>query len=450
MKPVCRKESAAEWLSESLRVRAPGDPPLLSVLLGCLVCLLLVGCRSTAGERDGGLFASATAPIIDAAQNVWNGGGTDIKRDSLTLGTRFSAEGRDKVRQANQIFESGDYVAAGKRYKKITEDYKETSAGEEAQYRLAECWFARKRYPEAQDALDQLFVDYPSTRYVQPATQRLYEIAQNWLDLADPAHRSKIRTVSAVEVEYEHPEDAPAPPRAPSLRYRILPNFVDRSRPVFDTQGRALKALKGIWLNDPTGPLADDALMATASYYLRREDYIEADRYFDILREEYPDSPHLKSAYLLGAHVRLMSYQGPSYDGTSLQGADTLTAQSLSMFPDSGERQQLREDLRKIHLLKAQRIWNRIQYYEQKESDRAIALTCVQLMSEFPNTQYAEMARDRLRTLDPAELRVLPGLEEILSAVDEPPQQTPRSNDRRPRGKTVSASREDTREPAGI
>ena len=27
---------------------------------------------------------------------------------------------------------------------------------------------------------------------------------------------------------------------------------------LFDTDGRALEALKSIWLNDPTGPLADD------------------------------------------------------------------------------------------------------------------------------------------------------------------------------------------------
>jgi outer membrane protein assembly factor BamD (BamD/ComL family) len=297
------------------------------------------------------------------------------------------------------------------------------------------------RFPKAQDAYDQLFVDYPSTRYVQPATKRLYQIAQNWLDLADPAHRSNIRTVSAIEVEFEDPQEVPPPPTTLSLRSRILPNFSDKTRPMFDTQGRALKALKGIWLNDPTGPLADDALMATASYYLRREDYVESDRYFKILRDEYPDSPHLKDAFLLGAHVRLMSYQGPAYDGTSLAGAEQLTEQSLNIYPNSKERPQLREDLQKLHLLNAQRAWHRVEYYSgKKDHDRSVGLSCVRLINEFPNTKFADMARDRLATLDHDELQMLPGFDRMLESLSE---KRPRNEAPRPKVKSVSATADD-------
>ena len=442
MKPVCRKESAAEGWINLLRFRAPASSSTIRFCLTCLCAALLSGCQSTAGE-NGGFFTSATDRLSNAARNVWNGSGDDSSGSSLARSEKYSAEGREAIQQARALYDAGEYAAAAKRFKKIAEKYKETSVGEEAQYRMAESWFALGRYPTAQDGFDQLFIDYPATRYVAPATKRLYEIAQSWLDLSDPAHRSKIRTVSAVEVQYEPPEDAPPPPSAWSLRYRVVPNFVDRSRPVFDTQGRALKALKGIWLNDPTGPLADDALMATATYYLRKEDYVEADRYFDILREDYPDSPHVKDAYLVGAHVRLMSYQGPSYDGATLEGAGNLTSQSLSLFPDTQERSQLRDDLQKIHLLKAQRVWRRVQYYEQKkDSDRAIGITCVQLINEFPNTKFADMARDRLRTLDPSELQVLPGFEQILEQLGEPaPEQPPEV--RSPRVKTVSATEED-------
>lgn len=406
----------------------------------CVCALALAGCRSTGEINTGGWLSTATAPAVSAARNLWNGTGDDSSLDALAQGNKFSAEGGRQVADAKRLIDSGEYAAAAKQLKKIASDYKGTSAGEEAQFRLAECWYALERYPKAQDGYDQLFADYPSTRFVQPATKRMYAIAQKWLDLADPAHRSKIRMVSAVEVEYESPDDVPPPPTAPTLKYRVLPNFADRTRPVFDTQGRALKALKSIWLNDPTGPLADDALMATASYYLRQHDYVEADRYFNILRDEYPDSPHIKDAYLLGSHVKLMSYQGPSYDGTALEGADQLTAQSLQLFPDSEERQQLRRDLRKIHLLKAQRIWRRVQYYESKQSDRAIALTCVQLMNEFPETKFAQMARERLARLDPDELKVLPGFDRILESLPEPPPAPEKTRSRRPRRKVKSVS----------
>ncbi|MCH2201087.1 MAG: tetratricopeptide repeat protein [Fuerstiella sp.] len=442
MKPVCRVDSAARRLLRSRGIRVRRFSSFVCFTVVGFWSLTIVGCQTTTGQKAGGLFTSATTPVVNAVRNLWNRDGDDLDSSALAQGSRFSEEGRKKVQQTKQLFDSGNYAAAAKQYRKLAKKYKGTSAGEEAQFRVAESWYALGRYPAAQDGYDLLFVDYPSTRFVQSATKRLYQIAQEWLDLADPVHRSRIRTVSAVEVEYEHPNDVPPVPTAPSLRYRILPNFGDRTRPMFDTQGRALKALKGIWLNDPTGPLADDALFATASYYLRREDYVEADRYFNILRDEYPDSPHIKDAFLLGSHVRLMSYQGPSYDGTSLEGAGELTAQSLKMFPDSPERAQLRKDLQKIHLLKAQRIWNRIQYYEKKNnSDRAVGLTCMQLMNQFPNTKFADMAQDKLSTLDRNELKVLPGFDEILESLS--PRQLPgeRSD---PMVKSVGATADET------
>ncbi|MEO2030644.1 MAG: tetratricopeptide repeat protein [Planctomycetaceae bacterium] len=446
MKPVCRMESAAERLPWRLCAHAPDLSSRMMVAAACICSMAFAGCQSTAGEKSGGWLSSATAPAVNAARNFWNGSGDDLTRDALAYGNKFSAEGRREVEATRKLFDNGEYELAIKRYKKAAENYEGTSAGEEAQFRLAECWFALQRYPKAQDGYDQLFADYPSTRFVQPATKRLYQIAQNWLDLADPAHRSRIRTVSAVEVAYEAPKDAPPPPSAPSLKYRVLPNFGDKTRPVFDTQGRALKALKSIWLNDPTGPLADDALMATASYYLRKQDYVEADRYFNILRDEYSDSPHTKDAFLLGSHVRLMSYQGPSYDGTALEGADELTAQSLNLFPDSQERPQLRKDLQKIHLLKAQRVWHRVLYYEKKGSDRAVGLTCVQLMNEFPNTKFADMARDRLATLDRNELKVLPGFDRVLESLPSrpPPREKPRAARLGRKVKSVSATAEES------
>lgn len=441
MKLVCRMESAASLqrtrLPESFRIvsRATRMGTL------CLTLMVLCGCQSTAGEK-GGFFSSMTRPAFDTAKTFWTGDSgrnKDIGPRSLAEGTKFTAAGRQAVQDARELFDAGNYAAAGKRYQKIAKEYERTSIGEEAQFRLAECLFAQQKYPAAQDAYDQLFADYTSTRYVEQASKRLYEIAQQWLDISDPRHRSAIRTVSAVEVEYDDPEDIAPPPRDPTIRYRILPNLHDRTRPVFDTQGRALKALKSIWLNDPLGPMADDALVNTARYYLRRNDYIEADRYFRILREEYPDSDYFKEAHLLGSHVRLMSYQGPAYDGAALDGADQLAAQTLNLFPDSEERQQLRQDRQKMVQLKAQRIWNDVLYYEAKKSDPAVAITCIQLINEFPETGFADMARDRLSRIDPASVAHLPQMSEAIRALAVPREKS----ERRDRNvKSVSDSNE--------
>ncbi len=405
-----------------------------------LIALLLVttGCRSWRPEDREGIFALSNPLSTDGIRGPLE---RALQRDSNPLqeGEKYSAEGQREVNRAREQFDAGDYATAAKAYRRIAKKYKESSIGEEAQFRLGECYFAMKQYPKAQDAYDQLFEDFPSTRYVEPVSRQMFTIAHTWLDVAEPETRNPVRTVSA-ETTVEPAPKAP-PSRDPTLWMRILPNFHDRSRPTFDTQGRALAALKSIWLNDPTGPLADDALMMTASYHLRKGNHVDADRYFQILREEYSESPHLEDAFVLGSHVKLMSYQGPYYDGTSLTEAQKLKEQTLQLFPDLSERQQLKEELGRMYLANAERAWKRVEYWNKKDNPRAVAVACLQVIRDYPDTRYAEAARRNLAVIDPQVLEGLPAdLHRMRDAVPKPvPRQKERSDNEPPqRVKSVS------------
>ena len=345
----------------------------------------------------------------------------------LEMGRKFTAAERREVELCRKAFEKGDYEEAIQLSKKAAKKHKESSLGEEAQFYLAESHFALGQFAKAQDGYAQLFEDYPSTRYVEPSTRRLFTIARQWLEISDPVAKNEIRQVSGEKV-IEEAEPA-KPPGDPTLRVRVLPNFHDRTRPIFDTQGRALECLKSIWMNDPTGPLADDALMLTATYYQRHDNYVEADRYFEILREEYPDSPHLEEAFLLGSHVKQMSYQGAYYEGRELEGARKLKEQSLQLFPASQQRQVLRKDLQRLYLLEAERSWSKIDYYRKKRRPRAVAIACIQLLSEYPDTPFADDARAILKTIDRSELKGLPEVSEFLDSM---PQTQPRRSAEQP------------------
>ena len=186
---------------------------------------------------------------------------------------------------------------------------------------MGECQFATKRYAKAQDSYGKLLKKYPSPRNLDTVTKRLFTIAQNWLEFPQVVNSDEVQTVSLEDPKATPPPEPPHPrSKDPSRLVPIFPNVWDKTRPVFDTDGRALEALRAIWLNDPTGPLADDAIMLTASHHLRKGNYLEADRNYSILREQYPKSPHLENAFVLGSHVKLMSYQGPLYEGDSLEG----------------------------------------------------------------------------------------------------------------------------------
>jgi outer membrane protein assembly factor BamD (BamD/ComL family) len=181
----------------------------------------------------------------------------------------------------------------------------------------------------------------------------------------------------------------------------LVPNLTDKTRPLFDTQGRALQALKTIWQHDPLGELADDALVMTAAHYLRKGDYREADHYFGILREEYAKSEHAANAFVLGSHVKLMNYQGAKYDGKILGDADNLVRSTINLYPNVPQREKLLEELAHIREEAAKRDWAKVELYRRKNKYKSAALYCEVLIQDHPNSSYAQMARDYLAELDP-------------------------------------------------
>lgn len=243
--------------------------------------------------------------------------------------------------EAEALYRAGNYKEAEKRFKAMAKErrYKDNTIGaqlsrlfgtdtesqldphtsygdpleEDALFMLAECQFAQRRYPYAQDSYDDLLNRYPSTRHLDAVTRRLFRISQYWLGFSEDAlaaaEKSEIEMAEHVAT-LDETDTNTLPKRRPSAM-AVVPNVADRSRPVFDAEGRAIQALRSIWLHDAAGPLADDALMLSANHYLRKGDYIEAARYYRLVREQYPDSPHFKHAYILGSHVTLASYSGP-------------------------------------------------------------------------------------------------------------------------------------------
>lgn len=418
---IVRKDSATARRNVSSPL-LPACSVRVAVLWVLAIAVGLPGCRSLRPADGEGIFAAKDMLSTDRIRGpleraLYN------EEDALSRGEKFSAEALQKVELARKQFDGRNFGQAARTYKSIAKKYPDTSIGEEAWFRMGECYFAMKEYPKAQDAYDKLFADYPSTKYVSDASERMFEIAKIWLEVSDPVAKSAIRTVS--DENGTAAEPAPEQNSSPSARYGLIPNFFDPTRPVLDTRGRARNALRSIWLNDPTGPLADDALMLTASYYLQKGNFLEADRYFEILREEYPDSPHLEDAFVLGSHVKQMAYQGPYYDGTSLVSAENLKQKTLTLFPNSKDRQQVREDLGRIYLLKAQRAWSNVELWKRKDNPRAVAIQCMQLMIDYPDTRYAEMARRELQAIDPRRLQDLPGLPEFLASL---PEQAPASS----------------------
>jgi tetratricopeptide (TPR) repeat protein len=265
---------------------------------------------------------------------------------------------------------------------------------------LGELYFETKRYPEATDA----FVRADERLPVHPLS-----IKNQRSDVFDCRYLARLPGCgSSPAISSWHRISTTRPacvfpitnviPGIRHLAVPFLPNFHDPTRPTFDTEGRALESLKSIWLNDPTSDLADDALMMTASHYLRKGDSVRADEYFAALRQNYPDSPHFKNSFILGSHVKLMSYEGTSYDGARLDEAEQLKESALRMWPDSDHAWPLEAGTAGHRRGESQaRMGPRgILRQEGSRTDSA-AIYCREILRLYPDTKYAQSARQYLQ-----------------------------------------------------
>jgi TolA-binding protein len=290
-------------------------------------------------------------------------------KDAVGLGPNEQFA-RQAYAEGIRLFREKKYNAAANSFKKAVARGPHSAIEQDAMFMLAECFFFDDRYIKARDAYDGLVKEHPNTRYLDTVIDREWAIARYW------------------EQHEEHSPD-----------WFGTPNGYDRTRPWLDTIGHAIKTYDNIRLNDPTGPRADDAIMATANIYFQRGRFDDADYHYTLLRREYPRSELQFEAHLLGLQAKLRKYQGEDYDGTPLEEAKTLVKQLRMQFagrlPEE-EKERLATVEKQLNLEIATRDYRMAEYFDGTKHFGAARYYYAQVMKKYPNTDLAAQARDRL------------------------------------------------------
>ncbi|MES2789781.1 MAG: tetratricopeptide repeat protein [Planctomycetota bacterium] len=356
-----------------------------------IACWLLI-CALSWSAGCAGTGSKATGSQVTSNSVFRNPFGKKPAREVIDPDAGF-----DEYDVAMAKFNKKEYDAAAKEFKVIAKKFYDYPVEEDAMFMVGECHFAQQRYAHAQDDYDGMIKKFPSSRYLEKSTRRLYTIAAIWLNGDGSTKTDELIQVSSTDVTTpEKVERKPIPHSMP-----LVPNFFDKTRPLFDTPGNARKALKSVWLHDPLGPLADDALMMTAVYHIRKGQLRDADHYLDVLRREYPKSEHTQAAFVVGSHIKLASYQGPRYDGRDLVDADDLIHSTLNLYPDLPDREGLQGELVKIKDQGAERLWSRVEYYNRRMKPQSEVIYLESILKDFPESPVAEKAAKRLKELGP-------------------------------------------------
>ena len=323
----------------------------------------------------------------------------ELAKNTLSGKSLKPMAGTDDYLAATELYKDESYPAAQKAFKKVAKKYKKSEIREDALFMEAESAWQQDNYASAHDIYAVLLKEYPSTRHLNVVSERLFKIGRVWLDFPEVAKLGEIHQVNFDEPSKKLPSEEP--PKIPKSKPLFVPNLTNKKEPLFDTPGNGVSALSAVWMNDPTGPLADDAMMLVASYHARKGNYIEADRFFQMLRETFPNSPHVQNAFVLGSHVKLMSYQGPDYESRTLDEAQKLKEATIRLYPNLPEQDRMKDELARIEDSKALIIWSQVKFWLRKGDKRAAAIYCHQVINKFPKSQYAQMAREKLAQMGP-------------------------------------------------
>jgi outer membrane protein assembly factor BamD (BamD/ComL family) len=273
--------------------------------------------------------------------------------------------------EADYKYVAKDYAAALPLYREAADLAPKSFIEEDAMCMIGECYFFQDKYGPAVDAYQRLLKRYNNTRHMDRVSSRLYAVATYWRD-----HDSS------------------------SGSWSTTPNFTDGTRPWFDTGGHALKTYEAVWISDPTGPLAEHAVMQTANTHFQNEEWASADDYYSQLRKDFPNSKHVAKAFYLGYRAKLMRYQGPGYDATPLNEAEELIETLLRQFGSQlteEERKEAERSRMEVRAQKAERVWAMGEFYSRKSQYRAARQYYQQILKQFPDQQeFVRRATERL------------------------------------------------------
>ncbi len=101
-------------------------------------------------------------------------------------------------------------------------------------------------------------------------------------------------------------------------------NMTDKTQPLFDTPGTALKCYDSVRVNDPRGPWLIGLPWRRGTW--RSIGTVTKTRITitTSCRMDYPKSKYQLQSHLLGVQCKVLKYQGPGYNSKPLEEAKSV------------------------------------------------------------------------------------------------------------------------------
>ena len=310
---------------------------------------------------------------------------------ALITSSYHDPDAEQKFADGRAMFEKGEFAVAKILFADIADNTQNPALmAEKARYFEAECLRERGKLPEAAATYHRLLQDFPFGAYRERACNQMYAIAYDWLDEG---------TLQPIEKERNGVQAAWWESVTPGM------NVFDKKKPLFDTEGEALRVLDNVQTHDGIGPNADRALFWLGYVHYYRGRFDDADHYFSQLVELHKDSKLREQAIELAILSKQNATGGPVYDSGKASEALQLIHQAEATIPgystDPDKKEMIGRQKYAVRMQLATKYLKFGEYYERTNHPASAYFYYDLVCRQHPGTKPAELAKERMVALEP-------------------------------------------------
>jgi outer membrane protein assembly factor BamD (BamD/ComL family) len=288
---------------------------------------------------------------------------------------------------ARVLFQKKEHSDAAKVFRwvgKRAEKEKNQDIFEECLFHEAECYYEQRQFPKARDLYARLLKEFPSSRYRNEAVRRQFEIAEFWLNDTREDMKQEAEQMAGKSSGFSIP--------------RVI--HFEKEKPTFDEEGNAVKACLDVYMQDPAGPLAAEALYRAGGVSFFRENYQDANDYYSVLVEQFPRSPLAPHALELAIQSKIRLTGGPDYDGRKLAEARQLVDTALRSYPELRDRREfLDRTLISVNERQAEKEFSTAEFYRRTNHPCSAYFYYEIVRRRYAGTAWADKATERMLEL---------------------------------------------------
>lgn len=268
-----------------------------------------------------------------------------------------ASDDRSLFAQGQAEMAARNYSAAARTFRTLIKNHPASPLREEAMWLRAEALLAQREHFKAYSQYEELLTQYAGSGHYRDALLKEIEIAETLLG----------------------PE-----------RRRVL------GVPLLSGDTEALEILRRVYEHQPTGDLADDVVLRIAEYHWNKQNWQEAEDYYDKYCREYPNGESVLHAELRRAQCAIERCRGPRYDVTSLQLAYDRLRQFQQKFPQAAQEAGVADLIQQVRNMQAESLFEIAARYRRAGQPLAAAFYAERMRERFPDSPLNEKARQFL------------------------------------------------------